>query len=105
MTAPPYPATPYLRRMTRENGWHAQLVRDQQGRADRIVAVRVGPTFTDAVAIEAESCCVALRLRTYDDSPLILPGEDSATGAVWFRDGACAEVLAELFELQAERPL
>lgn len=66
--------------MTADNGWHARLIRDRQGRADRIVAVRIGPTFTDAVAIEAESRCVALRLRTDDDSPLILPGEDSARG-------------------------
>jgi hypothetical protein len=100
----PYPPMPYLQRMTADNGWHAQLIRDRQGRADRIVAVRVGPTFTDAVAIEAEHRCVALRLRTDDDSPLIVPGEDSATGAVWFRDGPCTEVLAELFELTQERP-
>jgi hypothetical protein len=98
------PVLRFLQRMTPENGWQSQLIRDQHGRPDRIVAVRVGPTWTDAVAIEAEHRCVALRLRTDDDSPLIVPGEDSASGAVWQRDGACADVLAELFELTQERP-
>lgn len=95
---PPYPATPYLRRMTRENGWHGQLVRDRQGRADVIVAVRIGPTWTDAVAIESEARCVAMRHRTDDE--LIVPTELPGTsGAVWFRDGRCVDVLTELFEL------
>lgn len=103
MTAP---LTSYLRRMTCDNGWCGQLIRDHQGRADVIVAVRVGPTFTDAVAIESEQRCVALRYRTTEDSGLILPIDPSPTsGAVWHRDGPCLDVLAELFELQAERPL
>jgi hypothetical protein len=97
-------ALPYLQRMTPANGWHAQLIRDQHGRPDRIVAVRVGPTWTDAVAIEAEHRCVALRFRTHEDA-LILPTELPGTsGAVWQRDGACVDVLAELFELQRKRP-
>jgi hypothetical protein len=33
--------------------------------------------------------------------PSELPGD---TGAVWFRDGRCEDVLAELFELQEGRP-
>lgn len=99
MTVPIYAATPYLRQMTAAHGWYAQLVRDRQGRADVIVAVRIGPTWTDAVAIESEARCVAMRHRT-DDDGLILPSELPGTsGAVWFRDGACVDVLAELFEL------
>jgi hypothetical protein len=74
MTASTYPATRFLRQMTAANGWHGQLVRDRQGRADAIVAVIL---------------------------PTELPG---TSGAVWFRDGRCIDVLAELFELQTERP-
>lgn len=93
-----YPATPYLRRMTAANGWRGELVRDRQGEPVAIVAVRVGTTWTDAVAIEGEDRCVALRHRTDDGrpNPLKLP---NSSGAVWFRDGRCADVLAELFEL------
>lgn len=101
-----YAATPYLRRMTAANGWHGQLVRDRQGRADAIVAVRVGPTWTDAVAIESEQRCVAMRYPT-DDDRLIVPTDvalSGTVGAVWFRDGHCVDVLAELFELERERP-
>lgn len=93
-----YSATPYLRRMTPANGWSGQLVRDHQGRADVILAVRVGPTWTDAVAIEAEERCVAVRVRTRDDTTLVVPGESDRV-AVWRRDGRCVDVLAELFEL------
>lgn len=104
MTAHTYTATCFLRQMTAANGWHGQLVRDHQGRADVIVAVRVGPTWTDAVAIESEDRCVALRYPT-DEDHLILPTELSGTsGRVWHRDGRCVEVLAELFELEADRP-
>ena len=45
-----------------------------------------------------------MRTRTHEDElilPTELPGE---SGAVWFRDGRCEDVLAELFELQEERP-
>jgi hypothetical protein len=50
-------ATPYLRRMTLSNGWRGQLVRDRHGEFVAIVAVRIGPTWTDAVAIEGEDRC------------------------------------------------
>ncbi len=67
-----YPATPYLRRLTPENGWRGQLVRDRHGQPVAIVAVRIGPRWTDSVAIEAEDRCVALRHRTNEDR-LVLP--------------------------------
>ena len=68
-----------------------------------IVAVRVGRTWTDAVAIEGEDRTVAMRTRTEDR--LILPTDLlGPSGVVWFRDGRCEAVLAELFELQEERP-
>lgn len=96
-----YPATPYLRLMTAANGWHGQLVRDRHGQVDVIVAVRIGPVWTDAVAIEAEDRCVAMRHRTDADERLVVPGEaPDGSGAVWFRDGRCVDVLAELFALQ-----
>lgn len=99
MSTVTYPATRYLRHLTAANGWHGQLIRDQQGRADVIVAVRVGPVWTDAVAIEAENRCIAMRHRT-NENELILPTELPGTsGAVWFRDGRCEDVLAELLEL------
>ncbi len=98
-----YAATPYLRRLTPANGWQGQLIRDAAGEPSVVVTVRVGPTWTDAVAIEAEDRCVAMRSRTHDDSPLIVPPEYTS-GAVWFRDGRTVDVLAELFELQQERP-
>ena len=104
MTGPTYPATPYLRRMTAANGWRAELIRDRDGEPVAIVAVRVGPTWTDAVAIEGEDRTVAIRNRTNEDR-LIVPSElPGDTGAVWFRDGRCEDVLAELFELQEGCP-
>lgn len=97
-----YAATPYLRRMTAANGWRGQLVRDRHGRPDVIVAVRVGPRWTDAVAIEGEDRCIALRQRT-DGDRLIVPGElPSETRAVWRRHGRCEDVLAELLDLPTE---
>lgn len=92
-----YPATPYLRRLTPTNGWRGQLIRDRHGQPVAIVAVRIGPTWTDSVAIEGEDRCVALRHRTNDDR-LIPPG---SSDAVWFRDGRCVDVLAELLQLPA----
>lgn len=104
MSGETYPATPYLRCLTPAHGWHGQLIRDRHGRPDAVVAVRVGPTWTDAVAIEGEDRCVALRARTNEDR-LIVPSQlPDGSGAVWRRDGDCAEVLAQLFELQEERP-
>ncbi len=54
-----YPATPYLRRLTADNGWRAELIRDRHGEPAAIVAVRVGPSWPDSVAIEGEDRCVA----------------------------------------------
>ncbi len=104
MTAQTYPATPYLQRLTLANGWRAELIRDRHGEPVAIVAVRIGPTWTDAVAIEGEDRTVAMRHRTNDDR-LIVPteGPPGSAGAVWFRDGRCEDVLAELFELQKDR--
>ncbi len=96
-----YPATPYVRRLTPGNGWRGQLIRDRHGEPVAIVAVRIGPTWTDSVAIEGEDRCVAFRHRTNSDR-LILPSElPGSFGAVWFRDGRCVDVLAELLELPA----
>jgi len=104
MTGPTYPATPYLRRMTVANGWRAELIRDRDGEPVAVVAVRAGPTWTDAVAIEGEDRTVAIRNRTNEDR-LIVPSElPGDSGAVWFRDGRCEDVLAELFEPQEGRP-
>ncbi|MDQ3989333.1 MAG: hypothetical protein M3291_09080 [Actinomycetota bacterium] len=104
MTGQIYPATPYLRCLTPANGWRAELIRDRHGEPVAIVAVRVGQTWTDAVAIEGEDRTVAMRTRTNEDR-LILPTElPGPSGAAWFRDGRCEAVLAELFELQEGRP-
>jgi len=104
VTAQTYPATPYLRHLTAANGWRGQLIRDHCGEPVAIVAVRVGPTWTDAVAIGGEDRTVAMRTRTNEDQ-LILPSElPGSSETVWFRDGRCEDVLAELFELQEERP-
>lgn len=99
MTGETYLSTPYLRRLTAANGWRGELVRDQHGRVDVIVAVRIGPAWTDAVAIAAENRVIAMRHRTDEDRP-VLPGQlPSESRAVWQRDGRCEEVLAALFEL------
>jgi hypothetical protein len=98
-----YPATPYLRRLTPANGWHGELLRDRHGAPVAIVAVRIGPTWSDSVAIEGEDRCVAIRTRTHSDG-LILPTElPGGSGAVWARDGRCVDVLAELVKLQEGR--
>ncbi|MGH4021933.1 MAG: hypothetical protein ACRDT0_22395, partial [Pseudonocardiaceae bacterium] len=100
-----YPATPLLARLTVRNGWHHDLVADDRGEPIAMVAVRVGPVWTDSVAIAGENETVALRHPTNDWHPtndygLILPAElASESGAVWRRHGRCEEVLAELFEL------
>ncbi len=49
-----YPSTPYIRQLTQANGWHRELIPDRHGEPVAIVAVRVGPRWTDSVAIEAE---------------------------------------------------
>jgi hypothetical protein len=100
MTGQSYPSTPYVRRLTRENGWRAGLIRDQHGRVAVIVAVRIGPLWTDSVVIAGEDHVVAMRHCTNEDR-LILPAEPPGeSGAVWQRDGRAEDVLAELFELQ-----
>lgn len=94
-----YAATPYLRRMTAANGWRGELVRDQHGRVDVIVAVRIGPVWTDAVAIAAEDRTIAMRYPT-DEERLIVPSAlPSESRAVWQREGRCEDVLADLFGL------
>ena len=66
-----------------------------------MVAVRVGPVWTDSVAIAGENETLAMRHRT-NDHRLILPTElPSESRAVWRRHGRCDDVLAELFELPA----
>ncbi|MDQ3885481.1 MAG: hypothetical protein M3308_00320 [Actinomycetota bacterium] len=100
MTGRTYPATPYLRRLTADNGGCSELIRDRHGEPVAIVAVRRGPHWTDAVAIEGEDRCVAMRHRARD-ARLIVPSEPpDGCGAVWSRDRRCADVLAELFELR-----
>lgn len=100
-----YAATPYLRHLSRAEGWRGGLIRDQCGRVDVIVAVRVGPRWTDSVAIRGEDQTVAMRHRTVEDRPIV-PGElPSEARAVWQRDGRCEDVLAELFELPDVDPI
>ncbi len=94
MTVPTYPSTPYLRQLTPVNGWRPELIPDRDGQPYAVVAVRVGSRFTDAVAIEGEDRCVAVRTHTPRDDGLILP-----SGPVWQRHGDCTAVLAELLAL------
>lgn len=94
-----YPSTPYVRRLTPANGWRAELVRDQHGRVDTIVAVRIGPRWTDAVAIAGEDRVVGMRYRTDGDRLIVPSALPSEARAVWQRDGRAEDVLAELFEL------
>ena len=72
---------------------------DDCGEPYALVAVRIGPVWTDSVAIVGEDQTLAMRHRTNDDR-LILPTEPpSESRAVWRRHGRCEDVLAELFEL------
>ena len=88
MTGPGYPATPLLRRLTAANGWQHDLARDARGEPVAVVAVRIGPVWTDSVAITGESETLAMRHRTNDDR-LILPTElPSGSRAVWRRAAA-----------------
>lgn len=101
-----YLSTPYVRRLSRENGWRGGLVRDEYGRVDMIVTVRIGPVWTDAVVIVGEDRVIAMRHRTDEDNRrLLVPGTLPAESrAVWQRDGRAEDVLAELLELQETRP-
>lgn len=65
MNGQTYPATPYLRGLTAAKGWRGQLIHDRHGEPFAIVTVRVGPTWTDSVAIDCEDRCIAMRHRTY----------------------------------------
>ena len=99
MSSPGYPATPLLTRLTRAKGWHHDVIRNARGEIEVMVAVRVGPVWTDSVAIAGEDQTLAMRHRTRETAlivPAELPGESSA---VWRRHGRCEDVLAELFEL------
>lgn len=103
MTGPPYPSDKYAAQLTVAAGWHRELIPDRHGQPVAIVAVRVGPRWTDSVAIEAEDRCVAMRHHTRRDSELIVPSElPGESSAVWRRDGNCAEVLAELLDLPTD---
>ena len=102
MTGPGYPATPLLRRLTAAHGWQHYLACDAHGEPVAVVAVRVGPVWTDSVAIAGENETLAMRHRT-NDHRLILPTElPSESRAVWRRHGRCEDVLAELFELPSD---
>jgi hypothetical protein len=100
VTGEEYPATRYVRRLTVANGWCHELLPDRHGNPAVLVAVRIGDTWTDSVAIEGEDRTVAMRHRTHSESALIVPSElGSERSAVWHRDGRCEDVLAELLEL------
>jgi len=75
VTGEEYPSTKYVRRLTAANGWRHELLPDQHGNPVVLVAVRVGDTWTDSVAIEGEDRTVAMRHRTRGDSALIVPSE------------------------------
>lgn len=106
------PPEALLRQLSPERGWRREMLRDEHG-PYAIVAVRVGPTWTDAVAIEGADRTVAMRHPTRDDHRL--PGEFTTqwrregpglvlsfageSTATWRRQGRCAEVLTELLGL------
>ncbi len=99
MSGSSYPAMPLLRRLTAGNGWCHDVICDAHGRLEAVTYVRVGPVWTDSVAIAGEDQTLAMRHRTTDDR-LILPTElPSESRAVWRRHGRRADVLTELFEL------
>ena len=102
MSGPGYPATPLLRCLSAAYGWQHDLACDVCGEPVALVAVRIGPVWTDSVSIAGEDQTLAMRHRTHDQR-LILPTElASESRAVWRRHGRCEDVLAELFELPFE---
>ena len=58
------PATPLLGRLTAAHGWRHELARDAHGEPVAVVAVRIGLTWTDSVAIAGEHETLAMRHRT-----------------------------------------
>ena len=99
MSGSSYPATPLLRRLTTGNGWRHDMIRDAYGQLEAVTYVRVGPVWTDSVAIAGEAQTLAMRHRTRETG-LIVPAElPSESRAMWQRHGRCEDVLAELFEL------
>lgn len=102
-TCKTYPCMQYLRQLSAANGWRRDLIPDRHGDPMAIVAVRVGPRWTDSVAIEGEDRCVAMRHRVRDGDRLVVPAElPGGSTAVWRRDGRCEDVLAELLTLPTE---
>ena len=99
MSGSSYPATPLLRRLTAGNGWRHDVTCDAHGRLEAVTYVRVGPVWTDSVAIAGEDQTLAMRHRTNDDRLILPTGLPSEPRAVWRRHGRCADVLTELFEL------
>ncbi|MGH3979351.1 MAG: hypothetical protein ACRDRZ_10185 [Pseudonocardiaceae bacterium] len=94
-----YAATPLLRKLTSWNGWRHDLIHDAHGRLEAIVYIRVGPVWTDSVAISGEDQTIALRHRSRETALIVPAGLPSESGAVWQRHGRCEDVLAELLEL------
>ncbi|MGH3980916.1 MAG: hypothetical protein ACRDRZ_18275 [Pseudonocardiaceae bacterium] len=95
----PYAATPLLRRLSAGNGWRYDVIHDAHSRLEAVTFVRVGPVWTDSVAIAGEDQTLAMRHPTRE-SDLIVPAElPSESRAVWQRHGRCEDVLADLFEL------
>lgn len=96
-----YPSDRYVRQLSEANGWYRELIPDRHGRPFAIVAVKVGPRWTDSVAIEGEDRVIAMRHRTRGDGELVIPaGMPGESTAVWHRDGRADDVLAELLDMQ-----
>lgn len=94
-----YSADPLLRRLTPANGWCHDLISNVHGDIEVMVAVRVGPVWTDSVAIAGEDQTLAMRHRTNHDRLILRAELPSESRVVWRRHGRCVDVLAELFEL------
>jgi hypothetical protein len=60
VTGSGYRATPLLRLLTAANGWQHDVARDARGEPVAVVAVRVGPVWTDSVAIAGENETLAM---------------------------------------------
>ncbi|MGH3812500.1 MAG: hypothetical protein ACRDUV_08595 [Pseudonocardiaceae bacterium] len=82
-----YPVTPLLRKLSAWNGWQHDLIHDAHGRLEAIVYVRVGPVWTDSVAISGEDQTIALRHRSRETELIVPTGLPSESGAVWQRHG------------------